>query len=63
MATRERKRLNRRTVVAIQVYSFLAGIFLMGEYGASKLWNKGITSSSYSEAVVALMAHYEGGGQ
>ena len=35
----------------------------MGEYGASKLWNKGITSSSYSEAVVALMAHYEGGGQ
>ena len=35
----------------------------MGEYGASKLWNKGITSSSYSESVVALMAHYEGGGQ
>ena len=31
----------------------------MGDYGAKKAWENGITSTSYSESVLALMQKYE----
>lgn len=33
----------------------------MGSYGASKAWEDGINSTSYTKAVMALMEEYEGG--
>lgn len=34
----------------------------MGEYGASKLWDKGVNSSYYSRVVLSKMIQYEEGG-
>lgn len=31
----------------------------MGDYGARKAWNDGITSTKYSTSILELMAHYE----
>ena len=31
----------------------------MGDYGAQKAWNSGVTSTAYSENILSLMKKYE----
>lgn len=48
-----------RYIVKYEDYGKALMAYNMGDYGARKAWDSGITSTSYSTAILELMADYE----